>query len=163
MIKAPFNVKEYRFYSVVLSKEEKKTYIASCFRKLDYLYCYSGYYDEEKVDFKFLQNEPKLMISNCKDKIYKNIDLYKLKSGVGIVGCSGKPYNFIRFNQNLEFIGSQIQFPSSYSEFIVVNSSTLFVMYSEEDTTDPSNIEYKLYGCIYYLPVQCAILIKNFL
>ena len=153
MIKAPFNVKEYRFYSVVLSKEEKKTYIASCFRKLDYLYCYSGYYDEEKVDFKFLQNEPKLMISNCKDKIYKNIDLYKLKSGVGIVGCSGKPYNFIRFNQNLEFIGSQIQFPNSYSEFIVVNSSTLFVMYSKEDTTDPSNIEYKLYGCIYYLPV----------
>ena len=150
-IEAPFNVKDYRFYSVELSKEDKKTYIASCFRKLNSLYCYSGYYDEEKVDFIFLQESPKLMLSSCADEIYNNVALYKVKSGIGIVGCSGNPYYAIRFNKTLELVGSRIKFPNSYSEFLVVNSSTLFVMYSQTNDLDPN--QYDLYGCYYYLPV----------
>ena len=153
MITAPINVKEYRFYSVVLSKEEKKTYIVSCFRKLNLLYCYSGYYDEEKVDFVFLQDKPKLMLSTCSDKVYKNVALYKVKSGIGIVGCSGNPYYAIRFNQNLDIIGSQIKFPKPYTEFLVVNSSSLFVMYSEIDPSIVDNTKYELNGCIYHLPI----------
>ena len=149
-IKAPFNVKDYRFYSVVLSKEDKKTYIATCFRKLNFIYCYSGYYDEEKVDFVFLQESPKLMLSSCAEKVYNNVALYKLKSGIGIVGCSGSPYYAIRFNKTLDLVGTQIEFPNSYTEFLVVDPSTLFVMYSEKGSTDD---QYYLYGCIYYLPV----------
>ena len=150
IIKAPFNVKDYRFYSVILSKEYKKTYIASCFRKLNLLYCYSGYYDEEIVDFVFLKESPKLMLSSCSDKKYNNVALYKVKSGIGIVGCSGNPYYAIRFNKTLDIIGSPIILPKPYSEFLVLNSSTLFVMYSDnyENTQ-----QYELYGCIYYLPV----------
>ena len=151
MIKAPFNVKDYRFYSVVLSKEEKKTYLATCFRKFNFLYCYSGYYDEEKIDYFFLQENPKLMLSYCSDKIYKNVALYKLDSGIGIIGCSGNPYYAIRFNKTLDFVGTQIKFPKPYTEFIVVNSSLLFVMYSDNNVDNPD--KYDLYGCYYYIPL----------
>ena len=149
-VKAPFNVKDYRFKSIVLSKEEEKTYIASCFRKLNLLYCYSGYYDEEKVDFKLVQEQPKLMLSTCSDKIYNNIDLYKLNTGIGIVGCSGKPYYTIRFNKTLEIIGTPIKFNYDYTEFVVVNPTTLFVMNSKFN--DEAQ-KYELYGCFYYLPI----------
>ena len=151
MIKAPFNVKDYRFYSVVLAKEEKKTYIATCFRKFNFLYCYSGYYDEESIDFVFLQENPKLMLSTCSDKIYKNVALYKLDSGIGIIGCSGSPYYAIRFNKTLDFVGTYIKFPKPYTEFLVVNSSLLFVMYSDNNAVD--NNKYDLYGCYYYIPL----------
>ena len=40
MARVPFSIKDYRFKSVELSKEGKITYIASCFRKLNYLYCF---------------------------------------------------------------------------------------------------------------------------
>ena len=149
-IKAPFNVKEYRFKSIVLSREDKKTYIATCFRKLNYLYCYSGYYDEEKDIFSLLQDNPKLMLSTCSDKIYKNMALYTLSFGIGIVGCSGNPYYVIRFNKYLENIGTPIKFEKDYSEFLVVNNYTLFIMYSEK--SDDTN-KYELFACLYYLPV----------
>ena len=148
---APFNVKEYRFKSVVISKEGKKTYIVTCFRKLNYLYCYSGYYDDEKVEFVILQENPKLLLTSCSDIIFKNIALYKLSSGIGIVGCSGSPYYAIRFDKNLNTIGTQIQFPKPSSEFLVVNEKTLFVMYSQEHTGD--DFKYDLYACLYYLPI----------
>ena len=148
-IKAPFDVKEYRFKSTVIEKEGKNTYIASCFRKLNFLYCYSGYYDEEKIDFTIIQEQPKLVLSTCTEKIYKNIALYKLKTGIGIVGCYGNPSYAIRFNKALDIIGTYIKFPKPYSEFVVVNSSTLFVMYSQKNAVN----EYDLYGCIYHLPI----------
>ena len=160
-ITAPFNVKEYRFKSVVLYKEDKKTYIATCFRKFNYLYCYSGYFDDEKVEFVILQDNPKLLLSTCSDKIFKNIALYKLSSGTGIVGCSGSPYYTIRFDKNLNTIGSPIKFPMPSTEFVVANENTLFVMYSKEHTTDDLN-KYDLYGCLYYLPI-CNSATKIFL
>ena len=76
----------------------------------------------------------------------------KLKSGLGIVGCSGNPSYAIRFNRTLDNIGSYIKLPKQYSEFVVVNSSLLFFMYSEIND-DPSFTIPEYDGCYYYLPV----------
>ena len=151
MIISPFNIQDLRFKSITLKREDKKTYIITCFRKLNFVYCYSGYYDEETNDFIFLQNEPKLILSKCNDNIYRNITLYKLNSELGIVGCPGKPYYAVRFNITLDLFGSPIIFPKIFSEFVVINSSSLFVMYSEEKNNDDN--QYELYGCTYNLPI----------
>ena len=148
---SPFSVKDFRFKSITLMNEEDRNpYIVSCFRKLNFVYCISGYYDKEKNDFVFLQNEPKLILTKCNDNIYRNVTLYQLSPELGIVGCPGDPYYAVRFNITLDPIGSPIKFPKSYSEFVVINSSTLFVMYSKENIGGDA---YELYGCIYYLPV----------
>ena len=90
------------------------------------------------------------MLSTCSEKIYKNMALYSLSYGIGIVGCSGNPYYAIRFNKYLENIGTPIQFPK-YSEFLVINNYTLFIMYSKEKIDDSN--KYELFACLYYLPV----------
>ena len=48
-----------------------------------------------------------------------HIALYKLNTGIGIVGCSGNPSYAIRFNKTLDIIGTYIKFPKPYSEFVV--------------------------------------------
>ena len=149
-ILSDFDISEYKFNSIILKTEYEKTYIITCFRKLNYLYCFSGYYDTDKNDFILLQEKPKLMMSSCDSRKRPDINLSKLNSELGIVGCPGKNYKAIRFDINLEKIGSEITFPRTYSEFAVINDYSLFVLYREENSVDN---KYYLHGCVYYLPV----------
>ena len=149
-LEAEFDVMEYKFNSIVLKTEYTKTYIITCFRKLNYLYCFSGYYDSEINNFILLQDKPKLMLSSCDSRKRPNINLSKLDSEIGIVGCPGDPYMAIRFDINLEKIGTEIIFPRTFSEFAVINDYSLFVLYRELNSVDN---KYYLYGCVYYLPV----------
>ena len=149
-IEADFDVMDYRFNSIELKREYSKTYIITCFRKANYLYCFSGYYDSEENNFILFETKPKLMISSCDSRKRPDINLLKLNSDLGIAGCPGNPYTAIRFDIHLEKIGSEIKFPRTYSEFAVINDYSLFVIYREYSITDS---KYYLYGCVYYLPV----------
>ena len=90
------------------------------------------------------------MMSSCDDRKRRDINVSTLESEMVMVGCPGEPYKAIRFNINLEKTGSEITFPRTYSEFVVINDYSLFVIYRELNTVDN---KYYLYGCIYYLPV----------
>ena len=150
-LKAEFDVSDFKFNSIELKTENDKTYIISCFRKYNYVYCFSGYYDIKENKYHFINDEPKLtlMMASCDNRKRPDINLSKLNVNLGIVGCPGEPYHAIRFDINLNKIGTEIIFPSSYSEFVVINDYSLFVFYRGQK---PDN-NYYLYGCIYYLPV----------
>ena len=149
-IETNFDISEYKFNSIELKMDNNKTYIISCFRKFNYIYCFSGYYNALLNDFIFLQEKPKLMISSCDNRKRFDINLSKLNTELAIVGCPGKNYKAIRFDIELNKYGTEITFPEDYSEFVVLNDFSLFVTYREYNS---DNHKFNLYGCIYYLPV----------
>jgi hypothetical protein len=57
-LKAEFDVSDFKFNSIELKTENDKTYIISCFRKYNYVYCFSGYYDIKENKYHFINDEP---------------------------------------------------------------------------------------------------------
>ena len=145
-----FDISEYKFNTMELKTEGDKTHFISCFRKYNFVYCFTGYFDKVLNKFIFTQKKPKLMISSCDNAKRPDLNILKMDTETIIIGCPGEPYIAMKFGSDLNKIGTEIIFPKPYSEFTVINNYTLFFTYRDKETNDN---KYYLYGCAYYLPV----------
>ena len=144
-----FNIQDYKFNSIELKTENDNTTIITCFRKLNYVYCFSGIYNKLINEYNIIQEKPILLMASCDNRMRPDINLLKINDEMAIVGCPGDPYHAVKFDVNFDKIGSEIIFGGSYSEFAVINDYSLFVIYRDKNSVSNA---YELHGCIYYLP-----------